>query len=48
MSNDIKFICGEMDWNDDVAFVIDEASTRLGQALATLVTWDEDIEEDQQ
>ena len=37
--------CEMMGWNDEVAFTMDEAATKLGYALATLDTWDDGLEE---
>jgi len=43
-SQEIKWACESQRWNDDVAFQIDEAATKLGFALATLTNWDDDVD----
>ena len=42
---DMGFACEAEQWNDDVVYQLKEAQTLLGQALATLVNWFDDIEE---
>ena len=41
----LKATCAAHNWNDEVAYTIENAIERLGIALATLTTWQEDIEE---
>ena len=41
---DVKWACESEKWNDEVAFQIEDAATKLGYALATLYRWD-DLEE---
>ena len=43
---DLEWACKIEDWNDDVVYQIKEAQTLLGQALATLVNWFNDEDED--
>lgn len=44
-SQELKWACASMKWNEDVAYQIDEAATKLGFSLATLLNWDDDSEE---
>lgn len=43
-SQELKWACEAEGWNDEVAFQIDEAATKLGFALAALTRWDDDDE----
>lgn len=45
LNMDVKSACSLMEWNDEVAYQIDDAATKLGYALATLTTWN-DFDED--
>lgn len=45
LNQDIKFACELANWNDDVCFQIEDAGIKLGYALATLTTWDDDCNE---
>ena len=45
-SQELKWACASMGWNDEVAYELDEAATKLGYSLATLVTWDEDLSDE--
>ena len=38
-----KYGCEKLGWNDDVAYVIEDAIRDLGKALATLTVWDIDL-----
>ena len=38
----MKWACESMDWNDEVAYQIEDAMLKLGTALATLVRWNDD------
>lgn len=39
-----KYVCEQMGWDEEVFWEIDEAGKKAGYALASLTTWDEDIE----
>ena len=43
---DVKSSCELMEWNDDVAYLMEEAAVKLGFSLATLDTWN-DVPEDE-
>ena len=45
LNQDIKFACELAKWNDDVYFQIEDAGIKLGYALATLTTWDDEYDE---
>lgn len=45
-AQEIKWACEAERWNDEVVFQIEEAATKLGYALATLMRWDDDPAED--
>ena len=45
IAKDIKFACELAKWNDDVYFQIEDAAIKLGYALATLTTWNDDCDE---
>ena len=45
LNQDIKFACELAKWNDDVYFQIEDAAIKLGYALATLTTWNDDCDE---
>lgn len=45
-SQEVKWACESQNWNEDVAYLMDEAATKLGFALATLVQWDDEPEEE--
>jgi len=43
VSQEMKWACESMEWNDEVVYQIEEAATQLGFSLATLTRWhDED------
>lgn len=44
VSQEIKWACEAEQWNDEVAYQIDDASLKLGFALATLLNWDKNLE----
>ena len=44
--DDIKGACQMNDWNDSVAYQIEEAATKLGFALATLTRWYDSLKEE--
>ena len=41
-----KYGCEKLGWNDDVAFVVEDAIREFGKALATLTVWDIDLSKD--
>ena len=41
-SQEMKWACESMGWNDEVAFKIDEGMLKLGMTLATLERWHDD------
>ena len=41
-NQEMKWACESMDWNDEVAYQIEDAMLKLGTALATLVRWNDD------
>lgn len=41
-SQEIKWACEAEQWNDEVAYQVDDAATQLGFALATLSRWDDE------
>ena len=43
-SQELKWACESMKWNDDVAYQIEDAIIKLGPALATLVRWNDDAD----
>ena len=45
LNQEIRYACESMEWNDEVAYLIDEAANKLGYALATLDTWHDDPED---
>ena len=45
-ANELRWACEASDWNDDVAFLVEEANLKLGYALATLETWFDDEEQE--
>lgn len=44
--DDIKGACQMNNWNDSVAYQIEEAATKLGFALATLTRWYDSLKEE--
>jgi len=38
----VKWACEDADWDSGVMYQISEAAEKLGYALATLTTWDDD------
>lgn len=42
LNMDIKNACSMADWNDEVAYQIEDAALKLGYALAALTTWRDD------
>ena len=45
LNQDIKFACALANWHNEVCFQIEDAGIKLGYALATLTTWDDDCDE---
>jgi hypothetical protein len=47
LTEDLEFVFEQRtDWNDSITWQIQEAATKLGFALATLINWyDEEMEE---
>ena len=45
LNMDIKSACSIADWNDEVAYQIEDAALKLGYALAALTTWKDDAED---
>lgn len=45
-AQEMKWACEAEHWNDEVVFQIEDAATKLGYALATLMRWDDDPAED--
>ena len=41
-SQEMKWACESMGWNDEVAYQIEDGMFKLGIALATLVRWNDD------
>ncbi len=41
-SQEMKWACESMGWNDEVVFQIEEGMLKLGMALATLERWHDD------
>lgn len=41
-SQEMKWACEAMGWNDEVAYQIEDGMLKLGTALATLVRWNDD------
>jgi hypothetical protein len=41
----VKWACDDGDWDSGVAYQIEEAAEKLGYALATLTTWDDEDKE---
>ena len=41
-SRETQSTCGDMAWNDEVVFQIQEGTLKLGMALATLERWHDD------
>lgn len=41
-----KRLCNQFHWNDEVFYQLEEATQAMGYAMATLLTWDEDLESD--
>ena len=41
-SQEMKWSCESMGWNDEVVFQIEEGMLKLGMALATLECWHDD------
>lgn len=40
-SQELKWACESMNWNEDVAYQVDDAATKLGFSLATLLNWND-------
>lgn len=38
---ELHWACDSEEWNDEIVFQLEEAATKLGYALATLVRWDD-------
>jgi hypothetical protein len=46
LTEDLEFVFEQRtDWNDSITWQIQEAATKLGFALATLINWYDDVEE---
>lgn len=45
-TQEMKWACNSMDWNDEVVYLMEEAATKLGYALAALTTWNDAVDED--
>lgn len=43
-SQEMKWACESMNWNDEVVYQIEDAMLKLGTALATLVRWNDDAD----
>lgn len=43
---ELKWACEDQGWNDEVVYQIEDASVKLGFALATLTCWDDPSTED--
>ena len=43
-SQEMKWACESMGWNDEVAYQIEDSMLKLGIALATLVRWNDDAD----
>ena len=41
-SQEMKWACESMSWNDEVIFQIEDGMLKLGMALATLERWHDD------
>ena len=41
-SQEMKWTCSDMGWNDEVVFQIEDGMLKLGMALATLERWHDD------
>lgn len=41
-SQELRWACESMEWNDEVTFQVEDAIIKLGPALATLVRWNDD------
>ena len=49
LHDDLEFVFEQRtDWNSTITWQIDEATTKLGFALATLTNWYDDEEEEKQ
>ena len=44
-NQELKWACESQNWNEDVIYDIEDAGLKLGYALASLMTWDEEIQE---
>lgn len=44
-AQELHWACNAEGWNDEVVFQIEEAATKLGFSLATLLNWDEALED---
>lgn len=42
-NQELKWACESQNWNEDVIYDIEDAGLKLGYALASLMTWDEEI-----
>lgn len=42
---ELRWACESMDWDDMVTYDIENSMATLGAALATLVRWNDDVEE---
>lgn len=43
-SQEMKWACKSMEWNDEVAYQIEEGMLKLGMALATLERWHDECD----
>ena len=44
-NQELKWACESQNWNEDVIYDNEDAGLKLGYALASLMTWDEEIQE---
>ena len=42
-NQELKWACESQNWNEDVIYDIEDAGLKLGYALASLMTWDDEI-----
>jgi hypothetical protein len=45
VAQELKWACEAEQWNDDIAYLVEEASLKLGYVLAALSTWNDPIDE---
>lgn len=44
-TEELRWACEDQGWDSMVVYGIDEAAVKLGYALATLIRWDEPVEQ---